>query len=93
MMKNPYNILRYIVLAITVALCTNTDAAQNMVKAETAATLSAKADSAYNSKNYTEAADLYKTIIKEYGVSSDIYYNLGNTYFRMGKIAQSVLAY
>lgn len=50
MMKNPYNILRYIVLAITVALCTNTDAAQNMVKAETAATLSAKADSAYNSK-------------------------------------------
>lgn len=93
MMKNPHNILRYIVLAITVALCTNTDAAQNMVKAETAATLSAKADSAYNSKNYTEAADLYKTIIKEYGVSSDIYYNLGNTYFRMGKIAQSVLAY
>ena len=92
-MKNPHNILRYIVLAITVALCTNTDAAQNMVKAETAATLSAKADSAYNSKNYTEAADLYKTIIKEYGVSSDIYYNLGNTYFRMGKIAQSVLAY
>lgn len=93
MMKNPHNILRYIVLAFTVALCTNTDAAQNMVKAETAATLSAKADSAYNSKNYTEAADLYKTIIKEYGVSSDIYYNLGNTYFRMGKIAQSVLAY
>lgn len=93
MMKNPHNILRYIVLAITVALCTNTDAAQNTVKAETAATLSAKADSAYNSKNYTEAADLYKTIIKEYGVSSDIYYNLGNTYFRMGKIAQSVLAY
>lgn len=93
MMKNPHNILRYIVLAITVALCTNTDAAQNMVKAETAATLSAKADSAYNSKNYTEAADLYKTLIKEYGVSSDIYYNLGNTYFRMGKIAQSVLAY
>lgn len=93
MMKNPHNILRYIVLAITVALCINTDAAQNMVKAETAATLSAKADSAYNSKNYTEAADLYKTIIKEYGVSSDIYYNLGNTYFRMGKIAQSVLAY
>lgn len=93
MMKNPHNILRYIVLAITVALCTNTDAAQNMVKAETAATLSAKADSAYNSKIYTEAADLYKTIIKEYGVSSDIYYNLGNTYFRMGKIAQSVLAY
>lgn len=93
MMKNPHNILRYIVLAITVALCTNTDAAQNMVKAETAATLSAKADSAYNSKNYTEAADLYKTLIKEYGMSSDIYYNLGNTYFRMGKIAQSVLAY
>ena len=92
-MRNSHNILRYVALAVTAAFCISAAVAQTTVKAETAATLSAKADSAYNSKDYTEAADLYKTIIKEYGVSSDLYYNLGNTYFRMGKVAQSVLAY
>ncbi len=92
-MRTLHNILRYVALAITAAFCISTAAAQATVKTETAANLSAKADSAYNSKDYTEAADLYKTIIKEYGVSSDLYYNLGNTYFRMGKVSQSVLAY
>ncbi len=93
MMRKSHNILRYMVLAIITAFCINAVAAQIAVKTENAATLSAKADSAYNSKDYTEAADLYKTIIKEYGVSSDLYYNLGNTYFRMGKVSQSILAY
>ena len=92
-MRTSHNILQYVVFAITAAFCISTATAQATVKTETAATLSAKADSAYNSKDYTEAADLYKTIIKEYGVSSDLYYNLGNTYFRMGKISQSILAY
>lgn len=92
-MRTSHNILRYLALAIAATFCISTTIAQGTVKTESAATLSAKADSAYNTKDYTEAADLYKTIIKEYGVSSDLYYNLGNTYFRMGKISQSVLAY
>lgn len=92
-MKRFSHNMRYVLLAFIAVICTNSAAAQATIKAEAASTLSAKADSAYNSKDYTEAAELYKTIIKEYGVSSDLYYNLGNTYFRMGKVSQSVLAY
>lgn len=51
------------------------------------------ADSAYNKEAYTEAIELYKKALAETGRNADIYYNLGNAYYRQGNMAQAVLAY
>lgn len=52
-----------------------------------------QADSAYMSDNYTEAATLYQQALNNLGTSSDLYYNLGNALFRMGKPGQAIVAY
>lgn len=58
-----------------------------------ASDLSQKADSAYNKENYTEAIDYYLQSIAADGVSSDIYYNLGNAYYRENKIGKAIICY
>lgn len=58
-----------------------------------AATLSAQADSAYNKENYSLAVSLYNESIATDGASSDIYYNLGNAYYRDGKLGKAILCY
>lgn len=50
------------------------------------------ADAEYANGNYQEAIKEYNAILKE-GVSADLYYNLGNAYFRTDNITQAVLAY
>ena len=50
------------------------------------------ADSAFRSQDYTAAAALYQAEIDR-SPSTDAYYNLGNTYFRLKEYARSVLAY
>ncbi len=52
-----------------------------------------KADSAYNKENYREAIELYKKAIEEEGIDSDIYYNLGNAYYRNDNIGLAVASY
>jgi tetratricopeptide (TPR) repeat protein len=51
-----------------------------------------EADSAYIQENYQKAARIYEELLKK-GVSADIYYNLGNSYYRMNHITQAVLNY
>lgn len=58
-----------------------------------ASELADKADKAYQDENYDEAIELYRQSIEQDGVSSDIYYNLGNAYYRCGDIAQAILYY
>ncbi len=50
------------------------------------------ADAEYAKGNYQEAIREYNEVLKS-GVSADIYYNLGNAYFRTENITQAVLAY
>lgn len=50
-------------------------------------------DSAYNKKNYTEALRYYTDALDNEGSSSNLYYNLGNTYYRMNDIGHAVLSY
>lgn len=50
------------------------------------------ADAEYAKENYQEAIKQYNEILKD-GVSADVYYNLGNAYFRTGNITQAILAY
>lgn len=58
-----------------------------------ASTLAQQADSAYNAEDYNRAIELYKASITNHGVSSDIYYNLGNAYYRAGQLGRAVLSY
>ena len=52
----------------------------------------AQADSMYTAERYQEAAQMYEQLLKR-GESADIYYNLGNAYYRMDDITHAVLAY
>ena len=52
----------------------------------------AQADSAYARENYQQAITDYETLLKG-GVSADLYYNLGNAYYRTDNITKAVLNY
>ncbi len=60
--------------------------------AEAQASLKAQADSAYTDGNYQKAIVLYDSLLTQ-GVSADVYYNLGNAYYRMDDITHAVLYY
>lgn len=52
---------------------------------------------AFNEGKFSEAATVYEKLISEHNakgeISSDLYYNLGNAYFRDGEIAKAILNY
>ena len=50
------------------------------------------ADAEYQKGNYQQAIKDYEDLLKN-GVSSEIYYNLGNAYYRTDNITKSVLAF
>ena len=52
----------------------------------------AVADSAYALEHYQHAARIYEMVLKN-GVSPELYYNLGNAYYRMDDIPKAVLNY
>lgn len=55
--------------------------------------LLADADSAYMNDNFAEAVRLYQAVIDSIGPSSEIYYNLGNSYYRAGKPGMAIVSY
>ena len=52
----------------------------------------ADADSAYVNGNYQEAIKVYESLLK-HGESAELYYNLGNAYYRTENITRAVLNY
>lgn len=52
-----------------------------------------KADSEYQDGKYTDAINLYKKALQTPRPSADIWYNLGNCYFRTGNTHQAILSY
>lgn len=58
-----------------------------------ALTMGERADSAYNKEDYRQAIELYKQSIEQEGRSSDIYYNLGNAYYRNDDLGHAVVNY
>lgn len=58
-----------------------------------ASDLTAEADSAYNKEDYRLAIRLYLQAIDDEGISPEIYYNLGNAYYRIDELGKSVLYY
>lgn len=53
----------------------------------------AEADSAYIKNDFAAAVEMYESILQNVGESADIYYNLGNSYYKMNNIAKAVLNY
>lgn len=49
-------------------------------------------DAEYLRGNYQQAIKDYQDILKQ-GISADVYYNLGNAYYRSGNLTQAILAY
>lgn len=52
-----------------------------------------EADSAYMRNDYASAIQYYEAILKNKGESADIYYNLGNSYYKLDNIAKAILNY
>ncbi len=55
--------------------------------------LLAKGNSAYSSGNYKEAANTYNSLVSQGLESPYLYYNLGNTYYKLNDIAHAILWY
>lgn len=50
------------------------------------------ADNAYMQEHYQEAAEIYEAALNE-GTNVDVYYNLGNTYYRLKDMGKAILYY
>lgn len=49
-------------------------------------------DSAYMNNDYLKAIDIYESILQQ-GEAAELYYNLGNSYYKQGEIAKAILNY
>ena len=52
----------------------------------------AEADSSYVNENYQQAINQYEALLQQ-GSSAEIYYNLGNAYYRIDNITRAILNY
>lgn len=52
-----------------------------------------EAETAYAQEDYSKAIELYENILTTYGASAEIYYNLGNSFFKAGDMAPAILNY
>ena len=58
-----------------------------------ASAITEKVDSAYAADNFTEALTLYQQAMEADGPSAALWYNIGNTRYRLGETGQAILAY
>ena len=52
-----------------------------------------QADALYRSAHYAEAAQGYEGVLAEGFCSAELYYNLGNSYYRLGQMGRAILNY
>jgi tetratricopeptide (TPR) repeat protein len=52
-----------------------------------------KANTAYSKELYNQALELYLKAAKDEGTSSELYYNIGNTYYRLKENGNAILYY
>jgi tetratricopeptide (TPR) repeat protein len=52
-----------------------------------------KGNDYYQKGNYTEAVSAYESVLSESKHSSDLYFNLGNAYYKLNKVAPSIYNY
>jgi len=62
----------------------------NQLFAQDTTALFEQANAAYNGGNYTLAVEKYEAILAQKQHSADLYFNLGNTHYRLGNVAESI---
>jgi len=78
------------VIAVSiVSVCLGISAAM----AQSPGELFARGNEDYRAGKYDAAASQYQDIIKQGLASAEVYFNLGNAFYRAGKIAPAILAY
>lgn len=50
-------------------------------------------DDAYSHNDFATAAQIYECVLKTKGEAAEIYYNLGNSYYKLGEISKAILNY
>ncbi len=83
---NKFNII-VLVSLIFVFFQTNTNAFDRLKD------MMIKGNEAYQNKEYEKAIENYNTILNENYVSTALYFNLGNSYYRIGKLGRAILYY
>lgn len=82
-----------ILLFLTILLSFQT----NLISGKESVTLDSlsksTADSLYSANNYTSAISIYTKILLEKGISPELYYNLGNCYYKQNDMAHAILNY
>lgn len=63
-----------------------------MAQAVALAATKEEADSAYTSGHYQQAVQLYEEMLQK-GPSAELYYNLGNAYYRQDHITRAIISY
>lgn len=63
------------------------------VKAQSADELFISANNLYKEGDYTRALEMYKAIEAQENVSSALYYNLGNCYYKLNNVAATIYNY
>jgi tetratricopeptide (TPR) repeat protein len=61
-----------------------------VVVAQSNSSLFEKANNAYKSENYQEAIKLYQQIEAKDSISSTLYFNLGNAYYKLNNVANTI---
>ena len=61
--------------------------------AQTSSDLFSKANAEYKNENYQEAINLYQQIEEHNVVSSSLYYNLGNCFYKLNDVANTIYYY
>ena len=93
MRKIYFSILLLFASVMAYAQADSTQVEKGIAQAPVEIVTKAKADSAYINSDYASAVYLYENILANQGESADIYYNLGNSYYKMDNIAKAILNY
>jgi tetratricopeptide (TPR) repeat protein len=64
-----------------------------MIGAPDPQTLISQANKAYASENYTNAIELYKQVLDQGFEASELYYNIGNAFYKLNQLPSAILYY
>ena len=93
MKKIYFSILLLFASVMSYAQADSTQVENAIAQAPAEIVTKAKADSAYINNDFASAVYLYENILANQGESADIYYNLGNSYYKMDNIAKAIVNY